>query len=645
MERQQLERYPMEFNELLHRYFYLGNDRPFYIHRNRSLDVDRGCRILTPIKELVEAILKSDGGPPKGKVAITTDPVTTVVNVIRNGSLIRNNECLFVLAYLARVFVAQEEKHKVYEQIPQVIDTSRDLFMFIHFYSLLGPVAIVGKGKGFGYGLRGALTKWYDKYSPEKLAVLLASDPSWNNWHHKDILRMVHINLKNEAKRKVIDAAIANDKDHQRKSKPTKQQTNSLEINDKLASLALDANSPKNNDNVAEENRPEAAPLPQDQNVRGEAPDNDAPADGAAGDGNAPQENRVEGEQPESQTESALEIFKRIKKFKACKTATEACEGIEKYKYSFHLIPNQLHRSQAVWESAFPNMSYEQIVESMLVLQDYKLLTEEDTPFSIKYSSFLNNMTAVKQSGVSPIFMYRVLRLYEEKQRFLDTVKEAVHTTNNLILKSLSPNFSILKQTYGALNCSMLNLKRTGLNYMITLDLRSKITKKRVFGNRLMSCQAASVLLALPILKCEKQVHIFTFTEIPNRLENVEFTREMSLAVACDEIQRQAGNKKTKVDINHPCRYAHQREFDVDVFITIVDSLIRVNPQRKSPASALQVYNSKMNKKACYILINLCRHQQDLVHQATDKPGVLEITGCSEDTMKVIDSYVNRCFT
>lgn len=121
---------------------------------------------------------------------------------------------------------------------------------------------------------------------------------------------------------------------------------------------------------------------------------------------------------------------------------------------------------------------------------------------------------------------------------------------------------------------------------------------ERVFGNRLMSCQAASVLLALPILKCEKEVDIYTFTESSTRLERVNLTREMYFSTAYDELQKHGENRKTRVDINFPFIYVMEQGWEVDVFITIVDSLSRVNPHGRPPWCALDAYNRRMGKKA-----------------------------------------------
>lgn len=566
----------MKDTEVILRYLYLGTDQPFYIRKNKPLDIDEGCRILAPIKTLTEAALNAeDPAAIKAAEAVTLDeaPVDMIARVMKSGTLVRHDECLFALAFLARTFTKPEEKHKVYEVVPKLIENSRDLFQFVHFYRIL---AAKSAGKGFGNGMKVALGKWYDKHSAEELAHLLATDRGWHDWCHRDILKMARINLTEESKMQVLDAACGGK--GRKLSKKSKENG----------------------------------------------------------------ESEADVEQTDSE---ALKIFNRLKAFKSVKTANEATICIKMHKYSLQLVPSQLLRAPGVWESLFSHMSYRDIIQAALVLQDYKLLKEIDTPLSEAYGKVLNRMTSVTESKINPIFIYQVMRLFEERQRYLNAVKEAIHTTNNLALKNMKANPTVLKQFYGALNQSMLNYKRTGLNYFVTLDLRSKQSKKRVFGNRLMSCQAAYVLLTLPMFKREPHMKVMSFTEKSTELVEVDLTREMDFFKACDHIQNNA-NKKTKVSITQPIVHAHQMKMKVDVFITIVDSLIRVNPERSSPAAALKCYNQYSKRNACYIVVSLSRHQQDLNHaNMGSTKGVLELVGCPEEIPKLIDAYVKNHFT
>lgn len=587
-------------SEVIQRYLYLGTDQPFYIRKNQPLNVEEGCRILGPIKTLAEATssdVTKEEDPLARKLAeavtLTEPPLEMIERVMKSGTLVRHDECLFALAYLARTLKSPDEKHTVYKAIPSLIERSEDLFQFVHFYQKLATT-----GKGFGHGLKTALTKWYDKHTAEELAKKFASDRSSFKWSHKDILVMLHMNLKDKDKMDVINAAVGGKK---------KRVTNgSAEVVNKKK---------KPDETSAETEQPKQADEKSDD---------------------------TKLEQPVSE---AVQVFKDIKHFKSIGTAAQACELIEQHQYTIQLVPAQLQRISAVWESLFPRMAYKDIILAALVLHDYKLLKDVNSPFSTAYGNVLNRVTSVSESKVHPIFIYQTMRLFEERQRYLNVVKEAVHTANNLALKNATANPTVMKQFYNALNHSMLNYQRTGLRFFITLDLRSKQSKKPVFGNRLMSCQAAYVLLSLPILKRETHVNVMSFTEQPDKLADVNLTREMVFFQGCDHIQAMA-NRKTKVDICEPIQHAQRTKAKVDVFLTIVDSLVRVNPKRSSPVQALNAYNAETRNKAVYIIVSLSRHQQDLRHADMGSTRrVLEIVGCSEETPKVIDAYVKGHFT
>lgn len=580
-------------SEVILRYLYLGTDQPFYIRKPHPLDVQEGSRILAPIKTLVEAT-SNDGTASEDSllarklaeaVTLTEPPLDMIERALKSGTLVRHDECLFALAFLARTYKSPEDKHKVYAAIPQLIERSEDLFQFVHFYQKL-----VITGKGFGHGMKTALTKWYDKHSAVELARLFGADRGCYKWSHKDLLVMLHMNLKDKEKMAVIDAAVGGKKKRGGDGKSevaSKKKKVEGEENDKV-----------------------------DEKI----------------------------DEAEEKVSEAVQTLRDIKEFKSVKTTAQACQMIKKHHYTIQLVPAPLQHVGAIWESLFPHMAYRDILQAALVLQDYKLLKDVDTSFSTRYGNALNCVTSVSKSKVHPIFVYQTMRLYEERQRYLNVVKEAIHTANNLALKNVIANETVMKQFYNVLNSSLLNYQRTGLKFFVTLDLRSKQSKKAVFGNRLMSCQAAYVLLTLPMLKREPHINIMSFTEQSNKLTNVNLTREMTFFQGCDHIQANA-NRKTKVDICEPILHAQRTKAKVDVFLTIVDSLVRVNPKRASPVQVLNAYNAETRNKAVYIIVSLSRHQQDLRHaDMASTRRVLEIVGCTEETPKVIDAYVKGHF-
>lgn len=589
-------------SDLIQRYLYLGTDQPFYIHENKPLDIAEARRILQPVETQV---LGTSPGADEAmqelarSVSLKEQPLDLVVKAWNSGALVRHDECLFTLAYLARTYRLPEHKHTVYEVIPKLIERSEDLFLFVHFYLSLAKQDARLKGNGFGNGMKVALKKWYDKHSSQDLAQLLAVDRGHLKWSHKDLLVMLHLNLADEGKMQVIDAAVGGI-GRKRPPKPK---------------IDGSAKKPKS-----------ASPEPSTSTK---------PAEDV--------ETKKE-DQPKDEDSGALNTYRRIKEFKASEDAQTVLSKTFGFRYPMHIVPSQLQRAPMIWVKYLPHMPYKDVVKSALVLQDYKLLKDPSSELAIVYGRALNCMTAVKTSKISPIYIYQIMRLFEERQRYLNVVKEAVHTANNLALKNAAANPVVMRQFYQALNQAMLNYQRTGLRFFVTLDLRSKQSKKRVFGNRLMSCQAAFVLLALPMYKQETQITIKSFTEQSNVLSDVNFTREMEFFQGCDHIQAIA-SKKTKVDICQPMNEARSSKANVDVFLTIVDSLIRVNPKRTSPALALSAYNAESKNKAVYIIVSLSRHSQDFQHKDKTSNGrVLEVVGCTEDTPKIIDAYIKNHF-
>lgn len=283
--------------------------------------------------------------------------------------------------------------------------------------------------------MKTALTKWYDKHSAVELAKLFASDRSCHKWSHKDLVVMLHMNLKDRAKMEVINAAVGG-----KKKRPTGEKS--------------DVASKKKKSDAVENGVESSEELKKEDEKAGES---------------------------EEQVSEAVQVLSDIKTFKAVQTATQACQMIKQHQYTIQLVPAPLQRVSAVWESLFSRMAYRDIVQAALVLQDYKLLKDVDTPFSTAYGNVLNRVTSVSESKLHPIFIYQTMRLYEERQRYLNVVKEAVHTANNLALKNVTANPTVMKQFYNALNSSMLNYQRTGLRFFVTLDLRSKQSKSMNF--------------------------------------------------------------------------------------------------------------------------------------------------------------------
>lgn len=76
----------MNDSEVILRYLYLGTDQPYYIQKNKPLDVKEGCRIMAPVKTLVEAVALQEVDDSAAlaaarRVTLKEPPVDMIVRV------------------------------------------------------------------------------------------------------------------------------------------------------------------------------------------------------------------------------------------------------------------------------------------------------------------------------------------------------------------------------------------------------------------------------------------------------------------------------------------------------------------------------------------------------------------------------------
>lgn len=99
-------------------------------------------------------------------------------------------------------------------------------------------------------------------------------------------------------------------------------------------------------------------------------------------------------------------------------------------------------------------------------------------------------------------------------------------------------------------------------------------------------------MLAFCIFKREKAVTVVAFTDEEQTLAPVAFEPTMTWD---DALKHCVGLMlpKTKVSLAAPIKHADAQKVKVDMFITITDSLIRVNPTRRPPVAEMAEYRKK----------------------------------------------------
>lgn len=150
----------------LDRFLVLGAEGGTYYVGEREMTLDNARNVLGCIRE--------DG----------VRVVERVKEVSDKGIAPKNEPAIFVLALCASADDKETRKFAL-EALPVVCRTSTHLFHF---------VAYCDEFRGWGRGLRNAISKWYLGRSVESLAYQVVKYQSRDGWSHRDLLRLAHPN-------------------------------------------------------------------------------------------------------------------------------------------------------------------------------------------------------------------------------------------------------------------------------------------------------------------------------------------------------------------------------------------------------------------------------------------------------------------
>ncbi|XP_050069084.1 RNA-binding protein Ro60-like [Anopheles maculipalpis] len=632
------------------RFLYIGSDVPFVSDPPKPLDLELGKKVFAPVVNPVDPEAKQPKPPvtttetpaqkkpkskkndnlnvkregakaeqgksnkpetPKATAAASTEnksttskPVETVATVplhpalalikstLKSKSLRRTDECLFALAYCARNFATPEERHTVYELLPELIRTSHDLLTFISYYTQL---ATQSGHAGFGHGMRTAITHWYERFTPIELAEMLVRSTSTEGWTHKDVIAKAHPKLNCAEKQSLLDAAMKRTSQLQEKKAPERKDKKK-----KRKSNAAPTGPPAGNKETA------AVAV---------------------------------------SSSKAFRRYQTLLQFKSIPNAGKALELMKQHgaKGRFELLPRHLRRCAKVWEALYPYLTYRELLQAALPMQDFRLLKKDEANTKAYVETLKKRLDALEAEYIHPIEVFVISKLYQHGKRYVTKVKESIHTLN--ITDMCPPVKEVQDRLDVALEHSLSHHPKTGVRYYIALDLRCVFDRKKIFHNEVVTCFQASVLIAFSIFKREKHVTVVAFTDDKEILASVEFEPSMTFEQAmkcCVELMLPT----TKVSLAAPIKQAEADKIKVDVFITITDSLIRVNPTRCPPTAQLQEYRKKMKLNLTrYVAISLSRHTPSLdIEPDKDTGGLLEMVGYSAHNAKIIEAFAKNHF-
>lgn len=614
------------------RFLYIGNDAPFFIDGPHTpLDEEVGKNVLRPIVKLHEPespneteepsaaelkrkekkklkkakakaakaakeaaaaqeVDKANGEtssePAKSKpVEVPAQPVSPILYLIKRtikNKAIRRTD----ECLFALAYCAREfpTPEERHATYDVVVEALSSSRDFFHFLEYYTDLAIESEYAGFGHGIRCAITRWYDKHTPLQLSEMLASSTRVKDWTHADVLTKAHVQLSCPEKASIIDG-----------------------VRKRTSQLLAGKRTEKQKDKKIKQSAP----------VEGEDKKDSVP--------------------PMSE---ALQRYHTMRQFRSAPTISKVLDYIKQHGMTLDMLPPHFLRSGKVWEALFPTITYHELLRAALRLQDFRLLNPESTHVDTYVAVLQNRLTDLEVEQIHPVVVHKIAMLYENSTRYESKTKEMFH-----LALGCPVNAKVLAKLWSAVEHSLSHHPKTGVRYYIALDLREAHAKKKVFRNSIISCFHASVMLAFSIYKREKDVTVMAFTGEAGVLQPVEFEESMTWMDAVAHCQGLL-LPKTKVSLVAPIARAMADKVKVDLFITITDSLIRVNPLRSPPYEALQEYRKKIKLSLSrYAAISLSNHVPSFdFTSCQDATGILEMVGYNENTPKIIEAFAKNLF-
>lgn len=490
----------------------------------------------------------------------------------------RADEMLLFWSIALKVLEDTDLKHEIYLGLLDIVHSYEDLTLFIKLKQ--------GEKKGFSNGLKQFVKSWYSKRTNDELVDIVSRKRRANGYSHLDLIRLSHIKVPEDSVLKVV---------FQRGSKFVQQ----------------------HQQKQAQEQQAE----PEKNSANNE--------DKSNGDEVVPGKNDKER-------------LVTIARFKTCEDPKAAIEMINQHKLPVDLLPSHLQKSPEVLEALVPAMHYRTLLKQLWIIYDLNLLDSKNT-LSKKVAFALANNKSLSAAKLHPFEIFSTWRLYEKNQRYLDSVKEE-HRVKRLAKTKIVPNPGICKKLKAAFEQSFEFAPSLGQRVIVTIDNRHGLYQKSIISRHKhphISVFEASLIIALTLLKREKDVKVLTFTE--TGVEPLAIQKSMTFEDAfkfCMEKKQ----SKTKHTLEAPVTYAKENDLKIDVFITIGDSVINMAGQGKVPTATIVNYRKavKLNN-ARYVAIGLSRAKQDLKF-TVDDVKILELGGFSPDTAKIIEHFCKDAF-
>ena len=330
-----------------------------------------------------------------------------------------------------------------------------------------------------------------------------------------------------------------------------------------------------------------------------------------------------------------IEYIKNVEDFKHCSDQVRAAALLETYKLTLDHVPGHLLKSKEIWNALIPSMDLHMLLTNLQRIHNLELL-RPNSPTVSKVTEQLINDENISRSKVHPALVLVTIRDYENSGKPLTYEKRKIREQFDKPLPAPpKPNSKIIDALYKLLNLSFAHIQPTGLRYMVTINMNKVMLETHAWRSGNVNGAEAGCMIALALLRSEKNVTIATFKNVGIHTVNIDKTASFGQAMRRLQ-QMPVGN----VNLGKPMSWAAYQNNKYDVFINVVDQIFE---KTDTSEEALQAYKAKV-KLPNTKLINCAVCSSSTYRKKKVDGNILTINGFDATVPVIIQAFSKSLF-
>jgi 60 kDa SS-A/Ro ribonucleoprotein len=278
-------------------------------------------------------------------------------------------------------------------------------------------------------------------------------------------------------------------------------------------------------------------------------------------------------------TETSPKIVRVFSELHANPTVKNAIIAIENDGLTWEMLPTQLLRNSQIWEKLIEKIGYTALLRNLGRMSSIGMLGSLSDA-SKTVINLLSDTELLKRSRIHPINVLAALKTYSSGR----SVKGSL---------TWQPNQRIVSALDAAFYEAFKNVEPTGKNFLLGIDCSGSMFNTHVYGLDNITAAEAATVIAMAIMKTEKNYVICGFS---TGFSELNIHDRMSLNEAMEVVRR---FNWSSTNLAAPVDYAIANKLPVDCFVSITDNEVN---RGCHPRQALEQFRGSFNKEARYVI-------------------------------------------